>query len=889
MTRIRASVLVLIVTMAPGVASAASSTPLAHALRLVAAGRALIEQDDLAGAARTADSAEHDREAPAELRSAAETIRTAIAQARGDTDEEIAHGRGALEWADRSGETALVRAAADALINAYYSHGRIDQGLALVNRRLSAASAADPNRALYLVRRAQAFVELRDPAAARQSLDDALPLAERTADARTIAQIHFERGILLWRIDRNRDGALREYDEALPYARRTGSPAQIAAILTVGANVLRASAGADPVGLHAALDRYEKALALARHAGAATLTSSILKGIGNVYRQLGDTTRAERVLVQTVDAADKADDIETRWMARMSLGTLMRQRDPVRAARWFADSIDVLESEANDMALGDLRAGTLAAEISMSDNPYAQFIDFLVANGHADRAFFVAERERARVLLDALSPARDTLTRQAPNPFSSGERDALGRIKAAQAALRAPALTDERRRQLVGVVDRVEAELADLRLQLAVDQPALAHARYPKLLTASDVQSTLLAPDEALVSYYVGASRSVAWVMTRTRLTAIPLPSRAEIEHGVREALQQLRDPSARGTDALTALSRTLAVERVAALAGTPRLIVIPHGILFDVPFEAMPDADGHPLVERFVVSYAPSASALAVLRSPARTHPAAATLIAVANPLVSAAPTAGSRQADLPHINLLSPVPYSAEEARRIAGLFGGAARVLDGSRARMANLRQSGLEHARILHFATHGLIDETRPERSGLVLTADPPRDDGLLQTRDIYGLRLEADLVTLSACETALGQNVTGEGMIGLTRAFFYAGARSVVASLWDVEDASTARLMQRFYANIRHGESIDAALRHAKIDFIRGGGPTSRPFYWASFIATGQTRTVVDVPADPASTIRLVSSIVAAAVAIVALVAMVWRRRRARPEVTAPAA
>src|SRR5207249_2990709 len=115
-----------------------------------------------------------------------------------------------------------------------------------------------------------------------------------------------------------------------------------------------------------------------------------------------------------------------------------------------------------------------------------------------------------------------------------------------------------------------------------------------------------------------------------------------------------------------------------------------------------------------------------------------------------------------------------------------------------------------AAIVHFATHALFDEERPERSGLALTAVPPASDGLLQMREVYGLKLHAALVTLSACQTALGQNVTGEGLIGLSRAFFYAGANAVMASLWNVNDASTARLMGDFYATLSAGRPIDEA-------------------------------------------------------------------------------
>jgi CHAT domain-containing protein len=183
--------------------------------------------------------------------------------------------------------------------------------------------------------------------------------------------------------------------------------------------------------------------------------------------------------------------------------------------------------------------------------------------------------------------------------------------------------------------------------------------------------------------------------------------------------------------------------------------------------------------------------------------------------------------------------------------------------------------------VHFATHGLIDEERPERSGLVLTANPPIDDGLLQTRDIHGLRLDADLVTLSACETALGQNVTGEGMIGLTRAFFCAGARAVVASLWDVEDAATARLMETFYRNIRRGQPIDIAPQQAKLTFVRSGGDSSRPFAWASFVVNGHARAIVDLP-RPTLMTGVSTSVVAPLTALtIAVFAMTWARSRRR--------
>jgi CHAT domain-containing protein len=141
-------------------------------------------------------------------------------------------------------------------------------------------------------------------------------------------------------------------------------------------------------------------------------------------------------------------------------------------------------------------------------------------------------------------------------------------------------------------------------------------------------------------------------------------------------------------------------------------------------------------------------------------------------------------------------------------------------------------------ILHFATHGLIDERRPERSGLVLTAQPAGDDGILQMREVYRWRLRGALVTLSACDTALGVHVRGEGIISLSRAFFYAGADAVIATLWSVNDRSTSQFMADFYRALSTGIPVTTALRQTQRQFLQQDGPLRAPFYWAPFIVTG---------------------------------------------------
>ena len=186
-----------------------------------------------------------------------------------------------------------------------------------------------------------------------------------------------------------------------------------------------------------------------------------------------------------------------------------------------------------------------------------------------------------------------------------------------------------------------------------------------------------------------------------------------------------------------------------------------------------------------------------------------------------------------------LQPLPGSRDEVDRIATLFGDAATRFVGTDASEENAKALG-RGARYVHFACHGIIDEQMPLNSGLALSIDAEgkaRENGLLQAWEIFEhLRLDADLVTLSACDTGLGRELAGEGLVGLTRAFQYAGARSVVASLWGVSDVSTAELMKRFYENLKLGQPKDEAMRNAQLALLRGG--SAHPFHWASFEVIG---------------------------------------------------
>jgi CHAT domain-containing protein len=276
-------------------------------------------------------------------------------------------------------------------------------------------------------------------------------------------------------------------------------------------------------------------------------------------------------------------------------------------------------------------------------------------------------------------------------------------------------------------------------------------------------------------------------------------------------------------------------------------LIIAPDGALNFLPFETLLD-DDHYLLERFNIAYVPSATVLGELREDAtRIAPTGtADLLMFANPAFPGLATLGPDASKGAHTRALyeseglsiPPIPYSGVEARFVQRLVDSRSRVYLGKEATEQRVKASPLERFRVVHFATHSLVSQRWPARSALLLAAGADgMEDGLLTVPEICSLRLASDLVVLSACRTARGHVLAGDGVQGLARAFLHAGSRAVLASLWDVDDDRTAVLMRRFYEELESGRSKSEALRAAKLSMIRDAS-MSAPRYWAGFILSG---------------------------------------------------
>jgi CHAT domain-containing protein len=373
-----------------------------------------------------------------------------------------------------------------------------------------------------------------------------------------------------------------------------------------------------------------------------------------------------------------------------------------------------------------------------------------------------------------------------------------------------------------------------------------------------------------LLSYQIGADASRLFVVRRSTaaneesLTVHPI---AIGEAGLREqvtAFRRLieRDGNGKGgaTPAFVDASRRLYDLLVApaerAIAAADRVLIVPDGPLHSLPFASLVRNTGGPAGRtwQYLVEWKPlhttlSATVYAELRKGAHPASGSSTLVAFGDPQYSGA-TPGPATVIAPELQAMvrrgfdfTPLPGTRREVEGVSRGFGKQATVYLGAEATEA--RAKSITKTRYLHFATHGLLDARSPLDSALALTLPAERrtgeENGLLQAWEIFEqLRIDADLVTLSACETALGDDVAGEGLIGLTRAFHYAGARTVLASLWAVADTSTSALMTKVYTHLRAGMSKDEALRRAQLDAIARPA-TAAPFHWAAFTLSGDWR------------------------------------------------
>ncbi|MBU0743725.1 CHAT domain-containing protein [bacterium] len=476
-------------------------------------------------------------------------------------------------------------------------------------------------------------------------------------------------------------------------------------------------------------------------------------------------------------------------------------------------------------------------------------------SGHDRRAFDTAQMAKARSLLDLLAEAEVDLRVRAGTGYQEREAEILGGIASLQERLQAA--DPDSAAIMEAEIARLESRLDVLEAELREADPRYAELRYPHPCTLAEAQGEVLHEGELLLEYQLGKEESHLFAVTRDGFRMLDLPAREELERRVRDLLPMLRDYNVTGAEAAyyapaaRELARLLLDPVTEELTGASRVLIVPDGALHYLPFEALPVRDGGGarfsslpfLVLEKEVAYAPSVSALQRLRASPGFPSSAGGLMVVADP-IQAAPEQQSVFARVAGASGLRPVPHADEEIEALAATGFEPFILHRHGDASVAALAASPLSlGCRYLHFSAHGLFNEQSPQYSGLALSADPDGgDDGFLSVSEIFALDLDCAQVTLSACSSALGEQIDGEGLVGLTRAFLYAGARGVVSALWDIPGLGAAAFMSDYYGGLAAGTASASALAATKRGMIRGGTrdglDLAHPALWAAFVLTG---------------------------------------------------
>ncbi len=637
-----------------------------------------------------------------------------------------------------------------------------------------------------------------------------------------------------------------------------------------------------------ALDFFNESLPYMEKAGNHFYTASTLVNLGLIYESLGQKEKALDYFNQTLKVRQTINDERGSgsalfYIARVErdLGNLNEARKRIEAA------LEVVERLRNRVASQQLRA-TFFASVQQFREFYIDLLMRLHKEHPSQRldvaAFNASETGRARSLLELLSEANAEIHHGVDPQLLERKRDLERTIadKAeSQVRLLSEKHTEEQATAAAKEIGALTTEYEQIEARIRETSPRYAALTQPLPLTLVETQKQVLDPETLLLEYSLGEQKSFLWAVTPDSVKTYELPNRAVIEPLARrvyellttrnravanETLEQrrlrLESADAEYLKSAASLSQILLGPAAAELKNK-RLLIVSDGVLQFIPFSGLPDpTNAQPLMLDHEIVTAPSTAVVALLRQETTNRKQAPKTLAVfADPVFS---TDDSRvlTAKLAHA---AQEKTSGQDAVRSASEVGlGDLRRLRFSRQEADEITRyatndlkleavdfqatrtlatsADLGQYQIVHFATHGLINNTHPELSGVVLSLVDEKgrpQNGFLRLYDLYNLKLSADLVVLSACQTALGKEIRGEGLVGLTRGFMYAGAPRVVASLWQIDDRATAEFMKRFYEGML-GQKLRpaAALRAAQASMSKDAR-WHQPHYWAAFTLQGE--------------------------------------------------
>jgi CHAT domain-containing protein/Tfp pilus assembly protein PilF len=790
---------------------------------------------------------------------------------RFELDESFAAQEEALKLARENGSKDLEAGALINLGNIYTAKGEVQKALESYRSAIALAKAIgdtdSEHKALFGLGDVLTYQGKLESAA--DSLEEAIRIEEQSGNQREKGRTLRRLADLHQRLDQT-DLALQELQEARSLAEAGGDAEGEAVTLnSLGTIYLRVGQG-DLAG-----ESYRKALSIFQRIKAPHGEAFALLNLGRYTHEVThDLAQSLKFYDQAVERFRATGVRRGEVSALYGAARVLHDQKEFSGARErlerVVQGLETLRSESESQ---DLRASFFGTK----QHYYELLIDVMMhlheeasEEEFVRQAFEVNENRRARSFLEALAESGGG--KQVDPALLARQRAVQQDLNATeQVLLVAKEKHDET--QAAAVVrkqNELIAELEEIRSKVFQSRSggALTGARP---LTLPEIQEKVLDSKALLLVYSLGDERSFLWSVSREGgIHGHVLPSRKLLESEAKNAMLAWSDKAKRSGDSRWAerLSREL-LAPVAEELKDRRLLIVTDGALQSLPFAALTDPNPMTpgksswLVERHEVVHLPSASVLSILRTRRSTRGVPSMEAGVfADPVFEHddsrfAPedkafttSRSTRGGDLERagrdVGILhfSRLPYTADEADAISKLLGAQVVAKLGFEASRSTLENLDLEQFRILHFATHGILNQEHPELSGLVLSLldeQGVQQDGFLYAHEISGMDLWADLVVLSACQTGLGREVKGEGVMNLTRSFMVAGAPRVVVSLWNVSDKATAELMRRFYEGfVNYDLSASRALRCAQISMLKAP-EWKDPYYWAPFIFQGEWR------------------------------------------------
>jgi len=591
----------------------------------------------------------------------------------------------------------------------------------------------------------------------------------------------------------------------------------------------------------------------------------VINNIAKVYLEMNAYGEAQKLYLQAIDLGLQIGRGYILWEAYYGLGLCYeREQKVARAMECYSASLKYIDRIRSRISLDSFKAGFARDKIKV----YESLINILYRSGekadlefNTQEIFHIIEQAKARAFLESLGESRVDLVKQLSPDLDQKERHITSEISFCVQRLSEPDLTQEQRQTLKKQLHEAEEKYLLLLSWIRTENPNVMSLVSPEPIPLERVQHELLDTQTAVVEYFLGEKVSYGLVITKTQAHVFTLPSRDRLRESLRAYLKILSDPPKGKFKETLAANRLydslfLPVEETLT-PSIEHIIIVPDGILYYLPFETLkfpPGTGPHEnnyLVERFKISYVPSCSSLLFLLERKTSGLLPPRILAFGSPIING--TGSKKETFSRPVSLiknlytdqgfdLSPLPYSRKEAKNVVKFFPKEnRRIYLDNQANEALIKTLPLTDYQVIHFACHGLLDEYFPFRSALVLSrGDKGEEVGFLQVREIYNLKMKAEMIVLSACQTGKGKLEYGEGVLGLPRIFFYTGAQSVLTSLWRINDKSTSKFMNLFYEYLFKGYSKAQSLRLAKLRMMKSR--FSHPHYWAAFVLNGDFAT-----------------------------------------------